>query len=125
MKRGYFVYEDEGDGSGLGCVASSSKEAKKRMWGNPSFTNDEWIDLRVKWVKEANVDDLPLGEVTAKIGLERGLFGFVYDSTCPMCGEIKTIHNENGIIGCMNCIELKYATEINNKGTGDQNDQDK
>ena len=110
-KRGYYVNEmDEPDG--IGVVATSVKEAKKIAFDN-ELTCD-WIDIRCRWVKDAEVEDLPVGIINDyKLGLKRGLFSYIEDE-CDMCGRDDMLELVSEQALCSDCAEK----EINNDGGG-------
>ena len=104
MIRGYFVIADGAD-SGVGVIASSCTEAKSIAFSHEMFEDTEWIELRVTWQKEANVDGLPLGVVEDPMeGLKRNLYYSAECEDCPKCGnEERFITKVNGEIMCDQC----------------------
>lgn len=112
MKRGYLVYEYEGDDGCLGCVAETAHHAKKMCWGDTFFNNDSWINMHVEWRKEANVDNLPIGKVDLVDGLKCGIFDYIEgDVRCPMCGDFNRLYYENEMIGCRECLDEQACFE--------------
>jgi len=84
-KRAYFVY-DNVENMGIPVVATSSKEARSFGYGHECLCDVDYIDIRVKWSKGVNVDNLPIGEFKDYLeALKRGVLGFVEYVTCPNC----------------------------------------
>ena len=104
MKKGYYVYVPDDDGVSIAVVATSSKEAKKIGY---KYLNNEYdvdfLDVRVKWKRDANVDDLPVGiEKDYLTGLKRGIYGFIY-GRCEKCDEETYIELHAGVAMCGGC----------------------
>ena len=111
MKRGYFVYpKDEIDG--IGVVATSVKEAKNIAFASGELDCSDWIDIRVRWVREAEVDTMPIGVVlNMREGLLCGLYGYVEGYNCDECGANAVLQACNGKALCDECMEKEYAKE--------------
>lgn len=101
--RGYLVY-GEGEEYSLAVVAPNAKEAKKLAWGHEMLADIDWIDVRVRWVKDAQVDNLDVGILESPVeGLRRDFFGFVEYEDCPLCGQEGMLSKVNGEVMCCNC----------------------
>lgn len=115
MKRGYFVYPDD-EFWGIGVVAETAKEAKKLAFASGELIDVDWIDIRVRWERTAEVEELPIGVVMdMRIGLLCGLYGFVDGFTCDECGTESTLELCSGKALCFDCREKEYAKEAKNK----------
>lgn len=107
-KRGYYVNEIE-EFDGIGVVATSVKEAKKIAFDN-ELTCD-WIDMRVRWIKDADVNDLPVGIINDyKLGLKHGLFNYI-EGTCDICGRDDVLEWVNEQALCSDCAEKESNTD--------------
>lgn len=103
-KKAYFVSDHEE--YGIFVVAHSVKHAKILGWGDESLCNDEWTDLKAKWKKGINVEDLNLGvQDDLREGLRRGVFGFVEecDEGCDVCGKSGKLYSYDGKAVCFEC----------------------
>ena len=115
MKRGYFVYPAD-ECWGVGVVAETAKEAKKLAFASGELIDVDWIDIRVRWEREADVEELPIGVVTdMRTGLLCGLYGFVEGYKCDGCEREDVLKLCNGKALCDDCIEKEYAKEAKNK----------
>ena len=113
LKRGYLV-EDPDEEYSYPIVAGSSREAKKIAW-NECDIGCEWIDLRVQWRKKANVSDLPFGYVGDYVlALRRGLYDWLEERICEICGTETVVYSYKGKAMCSDCIENDedYEKEI-------------
>ena len=105
MKRGYCVYEDDAE-YGQAVVATSSKNAKTMCLGTDLFSDSEYIDIKVSWKKKANVEKLNIGLVDDLMeGLKAGLYDWVEEEDCPICGRTDMIYNNNDYISCSECYD--------------------
>ncbi len=109
MKRGYFLFK-AGEDCGGAVVATSVKEAKRFAWANKEEWCDpycEYTDVRVRWVRDSKVDNLPIGYVSDLMAaLKAGIYGYVIEAECPECKDQDTVvYNENGFMGCSNCVK--------------------
>lgn len=86
VKKGYFVHEKD-EVYGTAVVAISAKEAKKIAFYIGEFDCD-WIDVRVTWMKEANIMDLPIGIVGEMLGLRRGIYSWIEGGECDICHDV-------------------------------------
>lgn len=79
MKRGYLVSQ-VGEQWGVPVVAHSAREAKRMVWADDRWMFDDvWIDMSVRWRREADVQDLPYGLVENDvIALKRKLIDYLY-----------------------------------------------
>lgn len=108
MKRGYFVYGDD-DAAGFAVVAATAKEAKKIAVASGELDAD-WIDIRCLWQRDADVADLPIGMVTdARVGLRCGIYGYLDEYPCDVCGKDADVRAHNGMVLCGECLEKEYA----------------
>lgn len=109
-KRGYFVYEKDGD-YGFPVVATSEREARKIAWQRCDLWCD-WIDIRATWKRDANVEDLPIGYVEDEIlGLRRGMFDYLEDTKCEVCGEFVRVEYHEGKVICSDCLDEKIRKD--------------
>ena len=72
--------EELGDDSdaNVAVVAHSAREAKKLAWNYQWHELDcEWTDLRVYWIREAQVEKLSVGVIDEDLALKCGLFGYI------------------------------------------------
>lgn len=105
-KRGYFVYEKDGD-YGFPVVATTAREAKKIAYQSCDLDCD-WVDIRACWKRDANVEDLPIGYVEdEKLGLRRCFFDYLENSECERCGEFGRVEIHEGKITCNDCAVKK------------------
>ncbi len=105
MKRGYFAYCGD-DEMGLAVVAGSAQEAKRIAWRDTFDLDNDWIDVRARWVKGADVSDLPIGVVQdARVALLRGLYGSIMEYPCDECGKDADVICHHGRALCSCCIE--------------------
>lgn len=115
MKRGYFVYPDD-EFWGIGVVAATVKEAKKLAFASGELIDVDWIDLRVRWERAAEVKKIPIGVVRdMRQGLLCGLYGFVEGYYCDGCGKEDILKLCSGKALCDDCIEKEYAKECGEK----------
>lgn len=104
MLRAYIVQEFD-DPEGLAVIAETAKEAKKLAFGTGDFPC-EWIELRVQWIREANVEGLQKGVMSDCLdALRRGIFSFVEDHPCDKCGHIGHLQEYKGCALCYHCYE--------------------
>lgn len=104
QKRGYFVQEDDAE-YGVGVVALTAKEAIKIAY-NYGDLGCDYIEIRARWKKDADVEDLPIGVIEdTMLGLRRGLYSFIEEYKCDLCGLDGIIEMYNGKAICRSCIE--------------------
>jgi hypothetical protein len=110
-KRAYYAYEDSSEW-GIPVVATSVKEAKRIAFAAPEMDCD-WIELRCKWQRNANIDGLPVGIVTDYMdALRRGIYNYLEEETCDICGKTDTyVQSAHGKAACMDCMEDIYDSE--------------
>jgi hypothetical protein len=108
LKRAYWVSACDGE-YGVTIIAKNAREAK--ITGSYSYHLpwDEWIELKVKWIKNVKkdiLDKLEYGEVGFKIGFKLGLYGWP-DVKCKQCKKDITSddfkENESGGYLCKFC----------------------
>ena len=111
MKRGYFVHSQD-ESWGLGVVATTAKEAKNIAFASGELIDVDWIDIRVRWERSAEVEELPIGIVIdMRLGLLCGLYGFVEGYKCDECGAEDVLRLCSGKALCDVCIEKEYTKE--------------
>ena len=110
-KRGYFVHNSD-EWCGFAVVATSAKEAKKIMHDSGELSIGDWIDIRVRWMRDAKVDDLPIGMVADdRDALIRGLYGTLAEYPCDECGGERDMICYKGWVLCACCVEKEYEKE--------------
>ncbi len=83
-RKGYIVQEKDEE-YGIAVVATSSSEAKT-LGFNSGDINCDWVDVRVRWRKEANVMDLPVGIIQdIMLALRRGVYSWIEEGDCDIC----------------------------------------
>lgn len=104
MKKGYYVSGDPDDEYGIAVVATSSKEAKKI--GFPFLDNEydaDYIDVRVKWKRDANIDKFPIGIIEDYLtGLKCGIYDYIY-GVCENCRGQTFVELHDGVVLCKFC----------------------
>lgn len=105
--RGYIVNEvDEFECSAI--VATSVREVKKIVYAEGDFQCD-WIDLRIRWIKDADVSNLPIGVLRdGKEGLKRGFYSYIEYETCDVCGADDTLELVGTQALCGDCAEKAH-----------------
>lgn len=108
MNRGYFVY-DKDEPWGIPVVAASTREAK-RLGFAASEVECDWIDLRCRWQRHANVEGLPVGIVHDYMdALRRDITHWMEDETCDICGaEYSYVESLDGMAVCEGCVDRVY-----------------
>ena len=108
MTRGYFAEEKDGD-YGFPIVATSAREAK----GIAATITDldcDYVDIRVRWVRDARVDGLPIGHLEdLKEALRREFFGYLEDGICERCGKEDYVELWDEKIICRDCRDAKIS----------------
>ena len=114
-KRGYWVHIADED-TGLVVIGPSAKYAKRHAFICELDAHAEWIEIRVKWCKDVDVSDLPMGLLEDEIlGLRRGLYAWLEDATCDICGDYTTVEHigltfqRDGVIACSDCIDMERS----------------
>jgi hypothetical protein len=107
--RFYYVEGKYTEGSVVGVIAYTAKEAKEQAVGEEELSDEDYIDLRVKWQKNANIKGLPPGVVPGDFdALKRGLYHDLFgQEVCPRCGKKfpdRIYYEENIGICCNSCI---------------------
>ena len=94
MKRGYCVMPHKEADYGYAVVANSVREAKKPFWDYPDRDFDnEFIDIVVKWSKNAIVDDLNIGVIDdPKLVLAAGIYESYDGCDCEKCGKCTMVY---------------------------------
>ena len=109
MKRGYFVHNNDEDQGGIVVVANTAHEARKIVYrsGEIIYGDTGWIHIRSKWVRSANVDDLPIGIISdERDALLRGFYAWISSFPCDKCGKESDVHECNGRVLCMDCARV-------------------
>lgn len=103
--KAYFV-KDIYEENGCAVIADTAKEAKKLSLGQ---LDSNFIDLRVRLLKDVNIDGLGKGLVDHMEGLKRNMFSYVTDIDCPICKTqyITIFKNEKDEIGCSMCLNAQ------------------
>lgn len=119
--RGYFVQIDQEDW-GVAVVATSAKDAKRIAYDDELSAHGDWIDVRVRWKKNCDVSDLPIGVIDDdQLALRRGLYGWCEQATCDVCGEDKHVESvrlplrQDFVVACGDCIDdgmFEYHIEV-------------
>ena len=104
--RAYYVYIDLAEGECVAVVAENTREAKKIGFEalREIDLDFEWTELRVKWIRDANVDGLQKGVVDVIEGLKRGIYSYAEGFECPKCGEEGILIYKNGEVICLDCV---------------------
>lgn len=115
-KRGYFVNSVD-EPLGFAVVATSAKEAKQIAYKSGKVRADSsdvaWIDLRPRWIKDADVDGLPIGMIAdARDGLIRGFYGVLKDYPCDVCGRDENCYAYDDKAMCDSCMEITRTDNI-------------
>ena len=110
-KRGYFVHNGD-EWCGFAVVATSAKEAKKIIHDSGELPVGDWIDIRVRWIHDAKVGDLPIGIIADdRDALIRGVYGTLVEYPCDECREEQDVTCYNGRVLCSCCIEKEYKKD--------------
>ena len=77
-------------------IAETAKEAKKIAWHRsdwiPDAAIDGFTDLRVNWLRKANIAGLPKGMMTPDLeAMRRNFFSWGEGPDCPVCGQKDTV----------------------------------
>lgn len=100
--RAYFV-QGKGADYGVAIVADTAKEARNLAIGHDALDEVPFIEIEVKWKREADVSGLPKGEVEAVEALRRGLYGWIMGD-CPNCLlDAEQIEFDDGKFSCERC----------------------
>ncbi|OYT63825.1 hypothetical protein B6U67_01780 [Methanosarcinales archaeon ex4484_138] len=104
-KRGYFVFNVDEYEEGIAVVARTAREAKKIAFNHAfDIVGDDWLDLRCRWVRDANVEKLPFGIAEPEEGLRAGIYATI-EGDCEVCDEEKVVTYYNGKVICYDCLE--------------------
>ena len=121
MKRAYY-FEYDVDFGGIAVIAESVKQAKAMLWEESDVReccDGEWIYMSVRWLKDANVEGLEVGDIPDGIdAIKRNIFEWV-DDDCPICGKMGTLsrhYEEDGPICCSDCEEKLYQEWVAKQG---------
>ena len=121
VKRAYYVRDTWNEDYGVGVIATNSKEAKKLAFLSEPIEDAEWINLRVRWIKDANIEGVNIGHlfITDKESLDamfRGIYGNLEHVKCPNCGtdDVYVYEVWNNVFCCSNCEEGLTKKDINN-----------
>lgn len=108
-KRGYYgVCHPDAD-YGFAIIANNGKQAKQLLYDYQDVGSEcewNWIDIRIKWNKDAKVEHLPIGVITdLRIGLECGIFAYISDFECDKCGCEGDVQLYKGKVLCESCYD--------------------
>lgn len=111
VKNSYFVTEEDYDESGCAIVAESHYQAKK-LYAKTEYCNSRITDLLCRKQPTVKVDDLEIGHVLKEIeGLDRGAYGWVEETECPVCELEGELTKRQGVVSCSNCHEKANRDE--------------
>lgn len=98
--RGYVVYVEDEDN--IAVVAETSREAKKLALNHLWY--DEYTEIKVRWLKDANISGLEKGVIRSNIdGLKRGFYIYI-EEKCTICkNDYAHIVYECGKFRCSDC----------------------
>lgn len=104
--RLYFVHHKD-EVEGIAVAAHTEKEARRLAWKSREIDADSPLDLRANWCRPAITDGLTGCKIIYSTleGLKRGVYGWVEDEDCPLCGQTATLRYDSGIVGCDECLE--------------------
>jgi hypothetical protein len=107
--RGYFVKE-KGAEWGIPVVATSTREAKRLAFGASELDCD-WIDIRITWMRNANVDGLTVGVVSSFMdALRRGIIEWLEEGNCDIYDATNTyLEAIGGDAVCGDCMAARIA----------------
>jgi hypothetical protein len=107
--RAYFVRAEKGAEYGVAVVASSARETKRLaaadtgshdLWGY----DGEYTLIRCVWVRGGNIEGLIKGVVYPDVdALRRGLYAYLEDEDCPVCGTNTDLESVDGVVMCQEC----------------------
>ena len=78
---------DPGSEGGVVFIADTAKEAKAMGVGHDAVADCDFIDIRVKWLRNIDITGLEKGEIGLKEGIIRGAYYWVTGIPCPHCGD--------------------------------------
>ena len=106
--RAYYV-SDEDNENAIAVVADNSREAKKLGWSSIRECGCEYVDMRVHWLKKANMSNLKKGVLKSHLdALKRGFFDYIKYEDCPKCKtKNTTVYYDNGELGGFSCDECE------------------
>jgi hypothetical protein len=107
--RAYFAQDAGEEEIGFAVIAHNSREAKKIAY-NSGELNCDYIDLRIRWLRNVNVEGLKKGMMADDVeALRRGMYSFVESDECDECGEVGTLQELHGKALCEDCYEKAEA----------------
>jgi len=87
-------------------------ECKTLSVGRVKKPCTNWIDIKVYQIRDAKVDDLPIGMVADdRDALIRGLYGTLAEYPCDECGGERDMICYKGWVLCACCVEKEYEKE--------------
>lgn len=114
--KAYMFKPDRDSDCGIAVIAESAKAAKKigwNFWESEYGIEDEYVDCRVKLIKDARIEGLSSGALDDSIeGLKRGLYGYVEEAECPRCSNTGTVYWDDGFF-CGNCEDMIKCEKCN------------
>lgn len=79
MKRAYIVYHKDYEDTRAAIIHETAAKAKLQASNDLiEWVGGEWIDMRVKWIKDADVDGLEIGDhIQQDDAYLRGIFDYI------------------------------------------------
>ena len=104
-KRGYFIVEKD-EVYGVAVVALTARDAKKLASHDDSMIDVDFINITTRWMREARVDDLPVGVIEDnQLAVRRGVYGWLTGGICDICHEGADVQSYKGKAICSDCLE--------------------
>jgi hypothetical protein len=114
MKRGYFVYGCD-ESWGVAVVAPTGRQARNIAYTAGEFIGEEWIEIRARWMRDADVSGLDVGVLhNLHEGLLRGFYMYI-EGKCDECSDESQLELCSGKALCFDCMEKAYKKEGNKK----------
>jgi hypothetical protein len=105
--KAYFLYAGDPYEGGFAFIEPSSREAMRKHRSRVQSDLDcEFIEVRCKLIKNANIEGLPQGEIECnKDTVKRGIFGTQdFEDHCDTCNQYRylSLIDDNTLI-CSDC----------------------
>jgi len=112
LLRAYFVH-DQDEAEGQAVIAETAREAKNIAYYSKNFISSEFTDLRVRWLRGANITGLEKGIVKDDIdALKRGMYSDV-EGVREVCGNNGFLSEINGKAVCGDCYDnIVFGREV-------------